>query len=213
MDWSSDEQQPLWSPDGQLIAFRSGHESPADVWLANADGTGARRLTTLGNVAEHQWSNDGTRLVITAATAKGSAVYTVSVANGTLRTIADGEYASASFAPGDSLVLMVYFAEGLARQELRRLDGTVAKVLSPREGRVFESIGRVSPDGTMRAFSQFTFKENDYLPAIQPLTGGAPRLLLKARGSTSGITWLPDSKSVAFVFQAFDRRMYRVPMK
>ena len=213
MDWSSAETQPLWSPDGQLIAFRSAHESPSDVWIVKADGTGARRLTKLGSVSDHAWSHDGRQLVIRAATARGTSVYTVSVADGAVGTIADGVYGGASFAPGDSLVLVADLTGGFARQELRRLDGTVAAMLSSPVGRVFETRGRVSPDGTMRAFSQFTFKDNDYLPAIQPITGGAPRRLLEARGQMFEIEWLPDGTSVAFVFQAFDPRIYRVPMK
>ena len=36
---------PTFSPDGRQIAFASNRSGNMDVWVANADGTGARRLT------------------------------------------------------------------------------------------------------------------------------------------------------------------------
>jgi Tol biopolymer transport system component len=211
-DWSSEEVQPLWSPDGQWIAFRSSHESPSDVWVVKADGTGVRRLTRFGSVNDYAWSHDGRDLVVWAATSGGDAVYTVSVAEGTTRTVADGAYGMASFAPGDSLVLVTGLAGGFARQELRRRDGAVAQMLSPKGERVYEVMGRVSPDGTMRAFSQFTFKDNDYLPTVQPIAGGAARRLFERSGNTLSLSWLPDGKSVLFVFRDRKPSLYRLPI-
>jgi len=37
--------QPQWSPDGQQIVFVSNREGNDDIFVMNADGTGARRLT------------------------------------------------------------------------------------------------------------------------------------------------------------------------
>ena len=56
-----------YSSDGTLIAFvRAG-----DLWLANADGSGQRRLAATPNAAESQpsWSRDGTQLAYTATIA------------------------------------------------------------------------------------------------------------------------------------------------
>lgn len=38
--------QPAWSPDGRHIAFVAGERGNADVWVMQAGGTDARRLTT-----------------------------------------------------------------------------------------------------------------------------------------------------------------------
>ena len=59
-----DAQDAAYSPDGTLIAFaRSG-----DLWLANADGSGQRRLQSTPNVVEWgpSWSPDGHVLVYSA---------------------------------------------------------------------------------------------------------------------------------------------------
>jgi hypothetical protein len=59
-----DAQDAAYSPDGTFIAFaRAG-----DLWLANGDGTGKRRLAATPNVAEWSpaWSANGQLLVYTA---------------------------------------------------------------------------------------------------------------------------------------------------
>ena len=61
----ADAQDAAYSPDGPLVAFaRSG-----DLWLANADGSGQRRLAATPNVEEWkpQWLPSGLGIVYTAS--------------------------------------------------------------------------------------------------------------------------------------------------
>jgi len=58
--------QPLWSPDGTMIAFGPptvGSGLAAELWIVNADGTRQRALATLGEFTD--WSPDSRRLVWT----------------------------------------------------------------------------------------------------------------------------------------------------
>ncbi|HEY9282068.1 MAG TPA: hypothetical protein VIP46_01310 [Pyrinomonadaceae bacterium] len=57
-------QSPTWSPDGRRIAYVGNAEQNYDVYVVNADGTGAAaRLTnTRGIYRDLAWSPDGTRL-------------------------------------------------------------------------------------------------------------------------------------------------------
>jgi hypothetical protein len=60
----ADAQDAAYSPDGTLVAFvRSG-----DLWLANADGSGQRRLAATPHVDEWGpgWLPDGSAIVYTA---------------------------------------------------------------------------------------------------------------------------------------------------
>ena len=52
----------VWSPDGRQLAFSKG----PDIFLANADGTNARKLITVSSLANSiRFSPDGTRLRFT----------------------------------------------------------------------------------------------------------------------------------------------------
>jgi hypothetical protein len=63
--------QPALSPDRTRIAFSSNRGGSYDLYLMDADGRNARRLTTdPGNEGEPAWMPDGSRIVYTA-TAKG----------------------------------------------------------------------------------------------------------------------------------------------
>ena len=57
---------PHWSPDGTKIAFMSSRVGGVfQVFVMNADGSGQRQLTTVGDNRLPQWSQDGTRIAFT----------------------------------------------------------------------------------------------------------------------------------------------------
>jgi Tol biopolymer transport system component len=68
---------PVWSPDGTKIAFTSSRALngmdaaiPArNIWVMNADGTGAQPLTTLtvASSVDPAWSPDGTKIAFVSA--------------------------------------------------------------------------------------------------------------------------------------------------
>lgn len=60
----ADDFGPAWSPDGQVIAWiRVSGQGVGRIWVANADGSNARELTTDQVFLENlTWSPDGTRI-------------------------------------------------------------------------------------------------------------------------------------------------------
>jgi len=56
---------PIWSPDGEQIAFISKRETASQIWILSMKGGEARPLTKLprGAVSNTQWSPDGKKLV------------------------------------------------------------------------------------------------------------------------------------------------------
>lgn len=65
---SFDNIQPSLSPDRTRIAFSSNRAGSYDLYMMDADGRNANRLTTdPGNEGEPVWTPDGTRIIYTAA--------------------------------------------------------------------------------------------------------------------------------------------------
>ena len=61
------DETPAWSPDSKRLVFVSntGEKEGPQLWLVEADGTGARMLADLKGFAERpHWSPDGTRVAL-----------------------------------------------------------------------------------------------------------------------------------------------------
>ena len=95
---------PLWSPDGQQIAFTRGNDGQsftADTYLVRSDGTGEHRLTS-GSVV--RWLSDGSGVYVsrTHADFNGSDLFLVDL-NGAERRVA--EVVSADLSPDGTWML------------------------------------------------------------------------------------------------------------
>lgn len=216
LDWPSSETWPRWSADGQWIAFVSTRAASTGLWLVKADGTGARQVAANVNVQTDpiRWSHRGALLGYSETDASGElSARVLDVATGRVYRVTDsgGSYAGWDLWPGDSLISVTKYADGMSRLELRRIrDGALVQQLSPTTGLVYEGFGAPSPDLTWVALSQFTFKNNDYPLAIRRRDGSDTRVLSKLRGNTMSVWWRPDGAGLVFTNAGDAPRMYRV---
>jgi serine/threonine-protein kinase len=78
---------PVWSHDGQLVAFQSDREGDRAIFLQRADGAGvAQRLTRAEPGMEHipeSWAPDGSRLLYNAATDGTTTLQSLQIADKT----------------------------------------------------------------------------------------------------------------------------------
>ena len=59
-----DNDTPRWSPDSKRIAFVSARGGASQIWMMNADGSGAKQVTKLASEASGvKWSPDGKWLI------------------------------------------------------------------------------------------------------------------------------------------------------
>jgi serine/threonine protein kinase len=92
---SRDEQTPQFSPDGRRVAFSSDRSGSWEIWLANADGSGAVQMTTFGpdhEVAYPTWSPGSDRVAFRVLTPNGSRweIYWMSVSGGQPQRLTNG---------------------------------------------------------------------------------------------------------------------------
>jgi len=81
---------PAWSPDGKRIAFCQSYCSmdmnfTSNLWVANADGTGAGQVTRLQRnqaVACPSWSPDGKRIAVQVITSRRQVLNPLDIATG-----------------------------------------------------------------------------------------------------------------------------------
>jgi len=80
-----EDRGPVWSPDGQWIAWSVGTFAPTnDLWIMRSDGTGARMLTTGGDLS---WSPDSRQIVYTVLQFNIIRLFVIDIATGRIRQI------------------------------------------------------------------------------------------------------------------------------
>jgi Tol biopolymer transport system component/DNA-binding winged helix-turn-helix (wHTH) protein len=81
---------PQYSPDGARIAFQSNRSGSPEIWIADADGRNAARLTSFGGplTGAPAWCSDGRRLAFDARESGTSAVYVVDMLERVPRRVA-----------------------------------------------------------------------------------------------------------------------------
>ena len=86
-----DEQTPDYSPDGTRLAFASTRSGVEEIWVANADGSNAVQVTSMGGplCSNPRWSLDGRTILLNAHREGSADLYLLRPDSGDLRRITD----------------------------------------------------------------------------------------------------------------------------
>jgi Tol biopolymer transport system component/imidazolonepropionase-like amidohydrolase len=87
-DELGDIRQPVWSPDGQTIAFQSYRDGGWHIWTTAPDGTKLKQHT-FGpfDYREPHWSSDGLRLAVSSDRSGNYDIWELTFASGQLRQL------------------------------------------------------------------------------------------------------------------------------
>ncbi len=199
-----------FSPDGRSIVFAAGiydGDHTDTLWLANADGSGLRKLETgLIASAPSFLPPSGAEVLFSGKTVDGPhGVYAVNVATGAIRTIVAPTWFGLDFIAaspdGSRIAYSGYFDAPGNVSQVHVITQAGSDVTLPMpHGAVFQDAPTWSNDGTRLVVTRgYAEDESDNVLAVVPADGSGP-----GRESTRGLAgccdtdagWAPDDQSI-----------------
>ena len=199
---------PVWSPDGQHIAFTSKRDGNRDIYVMDADGENLRNLTqnTDAVVGAPVWSPDGQHIAF-SSNRDGNFdhynydIYVIDADGENLRNLiqnTDYDVGSPVWSPDSQHIAFQYdydiYVMDADGENLRNLTQNPDDDLSP----VW------SPDGQYIAFTSGRFDHFDHFDHynydiyVMDADGENPRNLTQNPGTDETPVWSPDGQHIAF---------------
>jgi TolB protein len=194
-----DNTQPVWSPDGARIAFVSRRENCSNLWLMNADGTGARAVTVKHtNCAHPRWSPDGTRIAFSSTKEGRPDVFVVEVATGAVTNLTTSKIACGEpeWSADGKKLSYTYYAGPAYTTRTVRANGTGHESLGGET-----AVDAVwSPVGARLAFAGWSAKLEAYQVFTANADGTNRKQLTRSANAFGGVCpqWSPDGSKLAY---------------
>lgn len=185
-----------WTPDRHIV-FASARSGAYDIWIMNADGTGARQLTadTGGTNWRPRATPDG-RYIVFASTRTGRQnIWRMDADGSNPRRLTSGEGEAAPYVSPDGQWLY-YTNFGVVPSGIERIafDGSAAFRL-PSQHDSSEPV--VSPDGKLIAYEHYDDRQG-WHTALLSADGGEPLKVFDFHAFRAGVRWTNDGQALIY---------------
>ena len=202
------DTNPVFSPDGSQILFRSERGGTADIYVmnrvGNRDGSNVRQLTVGMDTWSASWSPDGTAITFSAivndpeAEIYDSEIFTLDLTDPNAQPVRlthdPGMDTQPDWSPDGSRILFASSRSGTFDLYTIAPDGSVLTQLT--SGPTNDTQPDWSPDGSRIAFERDANIDGDVM--VMDADGSNIRNLTNATGWDSDPAWSPDGTMIAF---------------
>ncbi len=181
---------PAWSPDGRLLAYSSSRSGDPEIWMADASGSGARRLTSFRGPDVSPVINPKTGAQIAWVSGRTGLpqIYTMETDGSGVQRMTDGGYAtSPSWSPNGQFLAFAWnrkYGPGAPGGQ----DIYVMEIATKRWIQVTHDAGRCdfpswSPDGRHIVFASSPDGRAEHARILTMLADGTDRHALTGAGA------------------------------
>jgi Tol biopolymer transport system component len=201
----STDRQPVYSPDGEWVAFSSNRGGGMNLWLVSTATGNLRRVTDAHVNWDPAFTRDGQRLLWSSNRGGNFEIWTADVdGSGPRQVTQDGGNAENPTATPDGRWI-VYSSGNPQKAGLWKIRPDGSEAVHLVKGRV--SLPDVSPDGRHALYRVFSGKYPAVLKVVRLEDGAAEpfEIAVDAKRRTTvtlgRARWMPDGKAIAFVGQ------------
>jgi Tol biopolymer transport system component len=204
------DERPVYSPDGQQIAFVSDRGGKRGVWTVSAGAGALRQIATADVVDTLSWSPDGRRLVFSTPIGDSRGLMIVDATSGAMTRVPTPAAAAApAWSPhadviayleprGGGIGTPIRFVTSTGQPLYEQLLGYADGPIPPEQPSISNGMLAWSPDGRRLAAASLPGGMTGTVWMIEPEGGTAYRKLLDLPPGVflRGLTWSRDGSSL-----------------